>query len=578
MAIQLKRVQQDTRLRSPELSQMPSGLESAMIQTAGAEDRAAAELFSSLGESANVAFQEYTDRRDEGELIRLNRENANAQQTYLSAIENETNADVIQRLQENYIGERRQSFETSKLSKGSRRKVNPTFEKGLNDTNVLTLKRITDISREESDRQFVDLAASAELNNLTTDPRSQKAEAFTSAIEQYNYAQDQRVKNGTIDYGTAAKLKVGFKQSEDLRLFKLEKERLEQEELQKMEIYRTDAARDVQGTLNNIAVQRKNQAYLAKIIPSLEKDYGAEWKSKAPSDVVKRVNLAEDSIKFNLTSKDLKEFETFVKGMQTQERNNFVDNFYNTNSDYNAKVPDGKLKDLQSALDKGTINGTTFKTLKNDLLNPPNIEQATPRMVSDFVSLHGQITAAKGNPNLIADVRTKLLTTPMPKSLKDTLVRVSDQALLDGPSVGGKTGIGYASDRISSFISVNASTIGEDFKPRLLGSMGLQEFTPEAQKDVVNQVEAEMITYINNWYSGERAAGRTPTPKEIDSKLFEFMNINYINSNIELVNATDGMVDIDLNFGLEDAEVTPALTVPQTMTEINEVFDRLEAK
>jgi len=561
MAIPLRQYQPKIQTTAETgVRQLDANLEKAYVAEAGSEYKAVSDLFSAFGEQGMKALGEYQDRRDEAEILKLNRQFAEANQRLALDIENEQDAEAIQMRQRAWETETRNVFENSNLSRRAKRKVMASLEGNILKTNMEVSGRIAKLGRQLVDNELIDVEAAAERGELVINPAGNGNDTFGSTAEQYEYAINKRIENGTLDYETGQNRITQFRATEQQReqkrleeSLKAAKEAEEQRLAALMSAYRVEAADNPNETLGQIRAQKKSEAFLAK----LQKKYGDDWESKATEEELKQVEDAKEKIKFELTSKELSEFQSFVKGEKTFQSQEFVNDFWDPSSVFNQSSDEEKLKSLQTALSKDLISGDTYQKLYKELTMPTIIEDASPKMIQDFVSLTGQITAANGDPKVLGDIRSRLLTTKMPKSLLDSLVRLTDNALEEGPVGVGMSALDYAGRRIDTFVKVNAKSIAEDFKPRMLGLVGVEGFTEEMQKDVALQVQGEMLQYITTWYGGERAEGRTPTFTEIDSKLNEFMSVNYINANMDLINLRDGVIDIGVTF---DAE-TPVSTV-----------------
>ena len=580
MAIPLRQYQPKIQTTAETgVRQLDANLEKAYVAEAGSEYKAVSDLFSAFGEQGMKALGEYQDRRDEAEILKLNRQFAEANQRLALDIENEQDAEAIQMRQRAWETETRNVFENSNLSRRAKRKVMASLEGNILKTNMEVSGRIAKLGRQLVDNELVDVEAAAERGELVINPAGNGNDTFGSTAEQYEYAINKRIDNGTLDYETGQNRITQFRATEQQReqkrleeSLKAAKEAEEQRVAALISSYRVEAAENPNETLVQIRAQKKSEAFLAK----LQKKYGNEWESKATEEELKQAEDAKEKIKFELTSKELSEFQSFVKGEKTFQSQEFVNDFWDPSSVFNQSSDEEKLSSLQTALSKDLISGDTYQKLYKELTMPTIIEEATPKMIQDFVSLTGQITAANGDPKILGDIRSRLLTTRMPKSLLDSLVNLTDNALKDGPVGVGMSALDYAGRRIDSFVKVNAKSIAEDFKPRMLGMVGVEGFTEEMQKDVALQVQGEMLQYITTWYGGERAEGRTPSFTEIDSKLNEFMSVNYINANMDLINLRDGVIDIGVTFDAEAPVSTATGPAPVTREAAQEQINKIK--
>lgn len=580
MAIPLRQYQPKIQTTAETgVRQLDANLEKAYVAEAGSEYKAVSQLFSAFGEQGMKALEEYQDRRDEAEILKLNRQFAEANQRLALDIENEQDAEAIQMRQRAWETETRNVFENSNLSRRAKRKVMASLEGNILKTNMEVSGRIAKLGRQLVDNELVDVEAAAERGELVINPAGNGNDTFGSTTEQYEYAINKRIENGTLDYETGQNRITQFRATEQQReqkrleeSLKAAKEAEEQRVAALMAAYRVEAAENPNETLGQIRAQKKAEAFLAK----LQKQYGDEWESKATEEELKQAEDAKEKIKFELTSKELSEFQSFVKGEKTFQSQEFVNDFWDPSSVFNQSSDEEKLSSLQTALSKDLISGDTYQKLYKELTMPTIIEDASPKMIQDFVSLTGQITAANGDPKILGDIRSRLLTTKMPKSLLDSLVRLTDNALEEGPVGVGMSALDYAGRRIDTFVKVNAKSIAEDFKPRMLGMVGVEGFTEEMQKDVALQVQGEMLQYITTWYGGERAEGRTPTFTEIDSKLNEFMSVNYINANMDLINLRDGVIDIGVTFDAEAPVSTATGPAPVTREAAQEQINKIK--
>lgn len=580
MAIPLRQYQPKIQTTAETgVRQLDANLEKAYVAEAGSEYKAVSQLFSAFGEQGMKALGEYQDRRDEAEILKLNRQFAEANQRLALDIENEQDAEAIQMRQRAWETETRNVFENSNLSRRAKRKVMASLEGNILKTNMEVSGRIAKLGRQLVDNELVDVEAAAERGELVINPAGNGNDTFGSTTEQYEYAINKRIENGTLDYETGQNRITQFRATEQQReqkrleeSLKAAKEAEEQRVAALMAAYRVEAAENPNETLGQIRAQKKAEAFLAK----LQKQYGDEWESKATEEELKQAEDAKEKIKFELTSKELSEFQSFVKGEKTFQSQEFVNDFWDPSSVFNQSSDEEKLSSLQTALSKDLISGDTYQKLYKELTMPTIIEDASPKMIQDFVSLTGQITAANGDPKILGDIRSRLLTTKMPKSLLDSLVRLTDNALEEGPVGVGMSALDYAGRRIDTFVKVNAKSIAEDFKPRMLGMVGVEGFTEEMQKDVALQVQGEMLQYITTWYGGERAEGRTPTFTEIDSKLNEFMSVNYINANMDLINLRDGVIDIGVTFDAEAPVSTATGPAPVTREAAQEQINKIK--
>jgi len=227
MAISLKRYEPQVKVSAETGTQQISGaVASQMISAAGSE-------FETLAKAADIGsdiFNKLQEKKDEAEVARLNNEMETDSLAFKQQI-SEMNDDVeVNKFYSNWREKQVEKFNQNNLSRRVLKKAEISFNSYLDKVGISVQERAFNIIKEKADRSYFDLEDAAIRGVLKTDPST--GEMFTSREDQYNYAQDKLVDNGTLKYDTALKNKRNFLENADDGIFKtlLQSDRVEEAE------------------------------------------------------------------------------------------------------------------------------------------------------------------------------------------------------------------------------------------------------------------------------------------------------------------------------------------------------------
>ena len=212
MAISLKRY-------TPQVKVSGEGTAVELSADLAAEAASAgSRVMQTAAEGTREIFEKIQEKRDETAIAELSDQMEIDALAFTNTISSMNDEDEINNFYEQWKEKQQQQFKNSNLSDRIKRKAEVNFNSYLNKNALVAQKRNLDIVKQKSDRIFYNLEDSAIRGVLKLNPSTE--EMFTSREEQYNYAQDKLVENGTLEYDTALKNKRIFLENADDGVFK----------------------------------------------------------------------------------------------------------------------------------------------------------------------------------------------------------------------------------------------------------------------------------------------------------------------------------------------------------------------